>query len=101
MIFLLGKWFYIVIQIYLYTKIYGCGLYQIGELIYFIGGKSCDKNSNVIFYFHVNDKRIDYTNSKLTWKESFRENTLFEVGDKIIHISFNKFYGIYLKISVE
>ena len=83
------------------TKVYGCGLYQIDELIYFLGGNCNEKKSDEIFYFNLNERRIDYTNSKLAWKESFRENTLFDVGNKIIQITDEKFYGVYLKISVE
>ena len=83
------------------TKIYGCGLYQIDELIYFLGGKCNEKKTDEIFYFNLNDRRIDYTNSKLAWKESFRENTLFDIGNKIIQIIDEKFFGLYLEINVE
>ena len=83
------------------TKVYGCALFQIGDLIYFLGGKANEKKIDEIFYFNLIDRRIDYTDSKLAWKESFRENNLFDVGEKIIQISDERFFGIYLTICVQ
>ena len=80
------------------TKLYGCGLYQIEELIYFFGGKYNKTANDEIFYFHLNDRRFARTDSKLIFKESFRENKLFQLGKKIVQISDGKFSGIYLTI---
>jgi hypothetical protein len=83
------------------TRLYGCGLYKIDELIYFLGGKCNDKNIDEIFFFNFNDRRIDVTEPKLKWKESFRENQLFKLGNKIVQVCDGKFFGVYLKIFVE
>ena len=83
------------------TKLYGCGLYQIEELIYFFGGKYNKTANDEIFYFHLNDRRFARTDSKLIFKESFRENKLFQLGKKIVQISDGKFSGIYLTIYVQ
>ena len=83
------------------TKLYGCGLYEIDELIYFLGGKTNEVDNDEIFYFHLNDRRLARTDSKLNFKESFRENKLFKLGEKIVQISDRKFSGIYLTIYVR
>ena len=83
------------------TRLYGCGLYKIDELIYFLGGKCNEKNIDEIFFFNFNDRRIDVTEPKLKWKESFRENQLFKLGNKIVQVCDGKFFGVYLKIFVE
>ena len=84
------------------TKLYGCALYQIdNDLIYFIGGKYDEAANDEIFYFHLNDRRFARTDSKLVFKESFRENRLFQLGNKIVQISDGKFSGVYLTIYVQ
>ena len=83
------------------TRRYGCGLYHVDELIYFIGGKCNEEVTDEIFFFNLSERRIDKTDSKLKWKESFRENTLFQLGNKIVQISDQKFFGIYLTIKVQ
>ena len=83
------------------TRLYGCGLFQIDELIYFLGGKCNEKNIDEIFFFNFNDRRFDVTDSKLKWKESFRENQLFKLGNNIVQICDGKFFGVYLKIVVK
>ena len=83
------------------TRCYGCGLYPVDELIYFIGGKCNGEAVDNIFFFNYIERRIDISDSKLKWKESFRENTLFQLGNKIVQVSEGKFFGVYLKIMVE
>ena len=83
------------------TRRYGCGLYHVDELIYFIGGKCNEKPTDEIFFFNLSERRIDFSDSKFKWKESFRESTLFHIGNKIVQISDEKFYGIYLTIMVQ
>ena len=83
------------------TKLYGCGLYQIEELIYFLGGKCNGTANDKIFYFNLNGNRFALTDSKLFSKESFRENKLFQLGKKMVQISDGKFSGVYLTINVE
>jgi hypothetical protein len=83
------------------TKLYGCGLFQVDELIYFLGGKCNEQNADSIFYFNLNDRRFDISNAKLKWKESFRENQLFQLGDRMVQVIDGKFFGIYLKILIE
>ena len=83
------------------TKLYGCGMYQIDDLIYFLGGKCNEKAIDDIFFFNFIDRNIGLTDSKLSFKESFRENTLFNLGKKIVQISEGKFFGVYLQIYVK
>ena len=83
------------------TRCYGCATHQVDELIYFFGGKCNEETSNEIFFFNLLERRINYTNSKLKWKESFKENKLFELGDKIVQISDGKYFGIYLNIMTQ
>ena len=83
------------------TRLYGCGLFQVDGLIYFLGGKSNEKNIDEIYFFNFNDRRFDVTDSKLKWKESFRENQLFKLEDNIVQVCDGKFFGVYLKILVQ
>ena len=83
------------------TRIYGCGLYQVDELIYFFGGKKMDQDTDEIFFINMKERLIDRSDAKLKWKESFRENTLFQLGNKIVQISDGKYFGTYLKVVVQ
>ena len=83
------------------TRIYGCGLYQVDELIYFFGGKKMDQDTDEIFFINMKERLIDRSDDKLKWKESFRENTLFQLGNKIVQISDGKYFGTYLKVVVQ
>ena len=69
--------------------------------LYFFGGKYNKTANDEIFYFHLNVRRFARTDSKLIFKESFRENKLFQLGRKIVQISDGKFSGIYLTIYVQ
>ncbi len=83
------------------VRIYGCGIYQVDELIYFFGGKCMDEDTDEIFFINMKEKIIDRTDAKLMWKESFRENTLFQLGNKLVQISDEKYYGTYLKVIIQ
>ena len=83
------------------TRLYGCGLFQIDEMIYFLGGKCNEKIIDEIFFFNFTDRRLDVSDSKLKWKESFRENQLFKLGNNIVQVCDGKFFGVYLKILVK
>ena len=83
------------------TRCYGCGIYQIDELIYFFGGRYNEILSDEIVFFNTLERRIDISDSKLKWKESFRENNLFSLGKKVVQISDGKYNGIYLNIIVK
>lgn len=80
------------------TRCYGCGIYQIDELIYFFGGKNNEIRSDEIFFFNILERVLDKTDSKLNWKESFKENKLFNLGKIVVQILDGKYYGIYLNI---
>ena len=82
-------------------RVTGCGLYQVDELLYFIGGNRMGQNSDEIFFLNMKERIIDRTNVKLNWKVSFRENTLFQLGTRLGQITEDEYYGIYLKIIVE
>ena len=83
------------------TRIYGCGLYQVDELIYFFGGKRLEQDTDEIFFINMKERTIDRTDAKLKWKESFRENTLFPFGNKLVQISDEKYFGTYLRVLVQ
>jgi Ca2+-binding EF-hand superfamily protein len=83
------------------TRCYGCGIYQIDELIYFFGGRYNEILSDEVVFFNTLERRIDISDSKLKWKQSFRENNLFYLGKKVVQISDGKFIGIYLNIIVQ
>ena len=83
------------------VRIYGCGIYPIEGLIYFFGGKCMGQDTDEIFFFNPKERLIDKSDAKLKWKESFRENTLFQFENKVVQISDGKYYGNYIKIIVE
>ena len=83
------------------VRIYGCGIYPIEGLIYFFGGKCMGQDTDEIFFFNPKERLIDRTDAKLKWKESFRENTLFQFGTKAIQISDEKYYGTYMNVLVN
>ena len=83
------------------VRIYGCGIYQVDELIYFFGGKRMDEDTDEIFFINMKEKTIDRSDAKLKWKESFRENTLFQFGNMLVQISDEKYFGTYLKVIVQ
>ena len=83
------------------VRIYGCGIFQVDELIYFFGGKCMDENTDGIFFINMKEKIIDRSDAKLMWKECFRENTLFQLGNKLVQISDEKYFGTYLKVIVQ
>jgi len=78
-----------------------CGMYQIEGLMYFLGGKCNDKPIDDIFFFNFNERNLGLIDSKLSFKESFKENTLFNLGKKIVQICDGKFFGVYLQIFVK
>ena len=83
------------------TRLYGCGIYQIDELIYFFGGKYNEICSDEIFFFNIIERVIDKSDSKLKWKETFKENNLFNLGEKVVQILDGKYIGIYLTIITQ
>ena len=83
------------------VRIYGCGIYPIDGLIYFFGGKCMGQDTDEIFFFNPKERLIDRTDTKLKWKESFRENTLFQFGSKAIQISDEQYYGTYMNVLVK
>ena len=83
------------------VRIYGCGIYPIEGLIYFFGGKCMGQDTDEIFFFNPKERLIDKSDAKLKWKESFRENTLFQFGTKAIQISDEKYYGTYMNVLIN
>ena len=83
------------------VRIYGCGLHQVDDLIYFFGGKYLGKNTDEIFFINMKERLIDKTDAKLMWKQSFKENKLYQFGNKFIQISDDDYTGVYLQISLQ
>ena len=83
------------------TRRYGCGLHQIDDLLYFFGGKCLGKNTDDIFFINMKERFIDKTDAKLMWKDSFRENELFKLGNKLVQTSEENNSGIYLQVLLQ
>ena len=60
-----------------------------------------DQDTDEIFFINMKERLIDRSDDKLKWKESFRENTLFQLGNKIVQISDEKYFGTYLIAVVQ
>ena len=83
------------------VRIYGCGLFQIDELIYFFGGKCMGQNTDEIFFVNMKQRLIDRSDAKLKWKDCFRENSLVKIGKRLMQISDERYFGIYLNLIIE
>ena len=83
------------------VRIYGCGLHQVDDLIYFFGGKYLGKNTDEIFFINMKERLIDKADAKLMWKQSFKENKLYQFGNKFIQISDDDYMGVYLQITLQ
>ena len=60
-----------------------------------------DQDTDEIFFVDMKERLIDRSDDKLKCKESFRENTLFQLGNKIVQISDEKYFGTYLIAVVQ
>ena len=81
------------------TRIYGCGVYVINDILYLFGGKYNEKKTNNILYFNFEKKLLEKEVGILTANESFGENQLYEIGGKMVQISDDNYKGIYITVS--
>ena len=82
------------------TRIYGCAVHILGDSMYLFGGKLNDKTTDNILYFDFDKNILIKDESKMEKGESFRENKLYEFGDKLIQISDHNYFGTYIKINI-
>ena len=81
------------------VRIYGSTELDYNGMIYFFGGNVNGINTNKIFFYNFERRIIENEEeTKLTLCESFRENKLHQIGEKVIHRSDNKYFRVYITI---
>ena len=80
---------------------YGCGLHEIKGLLYFFGGKCKEQNTNKIFFYNFENKFFEEEDSTVLWKDYFRENRFYPLGDRLVQCSESKYFGVYMKLQEE
>lgn len=80
------------------VRIYGSAIVEYNGMLYFFGGKVNEITTNKIFFYDFAKRIIELEDSEVLWKESFRENKLHHVGEKVIQCADNKYFGVYITI---
>ena len=80
------------------VRIYGSAIVEYNKMLYFFGGKVNEFTTNKIFFYDFEKRIIELEDSEVLWKESFRENKLHHVGEKVIQCADNKYFGVYITI---
>ena len=83
------------------VRIYGSAVLQIDSLLYFFGGKVNEITTSQIIFYNFESKVIEKEDSEVMWKEYFRENRLYSIGEKVVQCSENKYFGVYITIQEE
>jgi hypothetical protein len=78
------------------SRLYGCGVHVIGNLLYLFGGKCNDQTTSSLLLFNFDNNTLLKEKSCLDSNQYFRENKMHEFGDKLVQISADKFRGIYI-----
>ena len=82
-------------------RYYGCALHEIKGLLYFFGGKCNEQTTERIFYFNFESRFIEIEDNQSLWKEYFRENRLYKLGERLVQCSESKFFGVYLRLDEQ
>ena len=81
------------------TRLYGCGVHVIGNLLYLFGGKCNDKTTNSVSSYNFDNNTLIIEKSNLDTNQYFRENKMHEFGDKLVQIANDLFCGIYISLN--
>ena len=82
-------------------RYYGCALYEINGLLYFFGGKCNEKSTNKILFYNFEKKFIEQDDSNLLWKEYFRENKFYKLGETLVQCCESKYFGVYINLKQQ
>ena len=84
------------------VRIYGSAVLDYNGMLYFFGGNVNGINTNKIFFYNFERRIIEKEEeTELTWYESFRENKLHQIGEKVVQCSDNKYFGVYITIQEQ
>ena len=84
------------------VRIYGSTVLDYNGMLYFFGGNVNGINTNKIFFYNFERRIIENEEeTELTWYESFRENKLHQIGEKVVQCSDNKYFGVYITIQEQ
>ena len=79
-------------------RIYGCGVIEYLGMLYFFSGKVDEKTCDTIFYYNFEKRIIQREDSKTLWKDYFRENKFYHIGERDVQCSASKYFGVYITI---
>ena len=82
-------------------RYYGCGLHEIDGMLYFFGGKCNEQTSNKIFFYNFVNRFFENEESKVMWKDYFRENRLYKLGGTLVQCSESKYFGVYMNVQEQ
>ena len=82
-------------------RYYGCALHEIKGLLYFFGGKCNEQTTDKIFYYNFETRCIESEDSRSLWKEYFRENRFYKLGERLVQCSESKFFGVYIRLQEQ
>ena len=82
-------------------RYYGCALHEINGLLYFFGGKCNEKSTGKIFFYNFERRFIEKEDSEVLWKEYFRENKLYKLGERLVQCSESKYFGVYINLKEQ
>ena len=84
------------------VRIYGSAVLDYNGMLYFFGGNVNGINTNKIFFYNFERRIIENEEeTELTWYESFRENKLHQIWEKVVQCSDNKYFGVYITIQEQ
>lgn len=81
------------------TRLYGCGVHVISNLLYLFGGKCNDKTTTNLFFYNFDNNSLLKEKSNLETNQYCRENKMYEFGDKLVQISDDRNCGIYIRLN--
>lgn len=97
-----NKFFWEIVEFFNANNIdlrcYGSAVHQINDKLFFFGGNCNGEITEKIFYYDFSSKYITLENSLTTWKESFIENKLFQLGERFVQCGENNYLGIYVNL---
>ena len=83
------------------VRIYGSAILEYFGMLYFFSGKVNEITTDNIFYYNFEQRIILLEESKTDFKDYFRENRLYQIGQINVQCSNDKYFGAYINIKEE
>ena len=83
------------------VRIYGSAILEYFGMLYFFSGKVNEITTDNIFYYNFEQRIILLEESKTDFRDYFRENRLYQIGQINVQCSNDKYFGAYINIKEE